>query len=437
MTWPPLTIWQGSYFYFTIFPHVSSGLNPVAVSSPQMYSGLLVLYGVYVGILAISVRSNGREGVGVLPLVLALMVAAMARFRIHIFLVLFPGFLLLMLSLWWRTRVKLYLVSGAVAVAVSLLLYLETRSAVYLADPAAVRLEYNGLSRTIPFLSRWPYASESHALLGRLFEHPVVVQWAWQALVMSAFVFLNMVGIPLLVVTVTYLISKAARREFPLFSGLMCWLVVWSLLGAMVIRVDDDQWSLAGQLLLHTRWYVYPLTAVGGYALLNFVARRVPASGRLWLGTGTLVMGLFVVGRPVAYDASRATGWRIGPAQQRALAFLHDETPGDAVILSRRRVDQANFVVSGIGGRASYLELPGNVLERQALRVYPDDQRSERVTGLWLATTTERFCRSLVTTPITHVLEYADEPLRVHDASCIRLGWSSGDGQITIWQVVR
>jgi hypothetical protein len=31
------------FFYFTVFPHLSSGLDPVSLLSPQMYSGLVAI----------------------------------------------------------------------------------------------------------------------------------------------------------------------------------------------------------------------------------------------------------------------------------------------------------------------------------------------------------------------------------------------------------
>src|SRR5437660_11995831 len=43
-------------FYFTVFPHLSSGLAPLALSSPQMYSGLVVIYAVILGLLTFVCR---------------------------------------------------------------------------------------------------------------------------------------------------------------------------------------------------------------------------------------------------------------------------------------------------------------------------------------------------------------------------------------------
>src|SRR5262249_6467436 len=75
-------------FYFTILPQATSGLIPVASTSAPMYGGLALLYGV---VLAVA-QSWGSQAKGTVSAVLGLlMAAAMARFRLYIFLVMFPG----------------------------------------------------------------------------------------------------------------------------------------------------------------------------------------------------------------------------------------------------------------------------------------------------------------------------------------------------------
>src|SRR5207244_12072363 len=89
-----------SFFYFTYYTYPSSGLEPVVITSPQMYSGLLVLYGIMLGVLLVSISSfqPGQGGKGgsrkliadsskvfTLLVLIGLMVGAMLRFRIQIF----------------------------------------------------------------------------------------------------------------------------------------------------------------------------------------------------------------------------------------------------------------------------------------------------------------------------------------------------------------
>jgi hypothetical protein len=109
--WPPLKD-QTGFFYFTLFPHVSSGLLPISVSSPQMYSGLVVLHGALLGLVWMcKTRAESRPN-GPLVLVLALITAASLRFRVHLFLVLAPVFEGTLAILWLRTRQR-YLVASA------------------------------------------------------------------------------------------------------------------------------------------------------------------------------------------------------------------------------------------------------------------------------------------------------------------------------------
>jgi hypothetical protein len=91
------------FFYFTVFPHLSSGLVPVTLLSPQMYSGLVVLYAGMLGLLLFLERDKLGFRVPLLTLTTALTLAATTRFRIHIALAVLPAFLLIALHLWRET----------------------------------------------------------------------------------------------------------------------------------------------------------------------------------------------------------------------------------------------------------------------------------------------------------------------------------------------
>ena len=90
MPLPPLTGTTEPYFYFNLWPHASSNLEPMLFTSPQSYSGLLVWFGTLLGITEICRRASvGGQGRPVL-LITSLMIASLLRFRVQIFL---PDFL--------------------------------------------------------------------------------------------------------------------------------------------------------------------------------------------------------------------------------------------------------------------------------------------------------------------------------------------------------
>ncbi|MHC5828979.1 MAG: hypothetical protein ACYT04_77005, partial [Nostoc sp.] len=128
---------------------------------PQMYSGMLVAYGILLGVLHISVRCYQKQPVGVVLIITAIMIVAISRFRIHVFLPMLPGFLLLAAYGWKRTKQKAYLVAAGLAVALSLVIYLEMHSPIYLSGTASLKLNFNGLTDfgdgTNPFNS-WPFS---------------------------------------------------------------------------------------------------------------------------------------------------------------------------------------------------------------------------------------------------------------------------------------
>ena len=131
--------------YFTVFPHLSSGLDPVALLSPQMYSGLVVLYAGMLGLLLFLERDKLGFRAPVLTLAAALTLAATTRFRIHIALAVLPAFLLIMLHLWRKKHQSVFLLAGFGAAIVAGLLYLETRTPVYLQGSSNVRFGLNAL----------------------------------------------------------------------------------------------------------------------------------------------------------------------------------------------------------------------------------------------------------------------------------------------------
>src|SRR5260370_4009047 len=81
------------YFFFTVLPHATSTVVPTLGTSPQMYSGIAVMYGVLLGIAAVMRMPRAERGDYVLPVVSGLMVATLLRFRVHCWIATLPVFL--------------------------------------------------------------------------------------------------------------------------------------------------------------------------------------------------------------------------------------------------------------------------------------------------------------------------------------------------------
>ena len=440
LAWPPAVVFGNPFFYFTLFPHVSSGLVPVAVTSPQMYSGLLVAYGILLGVLLLSIHGGHKPSPTKMFMILSLMVGATMRFRIHVFIVMLPAFVAMTSYFWWRYRDRTYIAPLAIALVVSSLLYLEMRSPIYLPETASVGLGYNGLTAPgspFSFVNSWPGAPGVYAWLASRIQDEATLLGAWQAISMLAFVVLNVLGVPLTVAVGIYLAHRSAWRQLSLASALMCWLVASSTLAAMVLSAEYDSWSVGGQLLLHTRWYVFPLAGVAAYLVGRAVWLRLGLPPRLGVALVAAMVVLVGIVRLAATDSSRIAGTRMGEAERLALSYLHDKAPQDAVVLSNRYVDAEDrhaFWLSGLTGRAAYLESASNPVERHASRLFPDERRRDRVFAVWAAHEAGTLCEILASMPVTHLLEYAEQPLLVHDAPCMRRVWSSVGNEVTIWE---
>src|SRR6266550_1926006 len=256
----PVAGWESfPVYYFTVFPHLSSGLDPVALLSPQMYSGLVVLYAGMLGLLLFLERDKLGFRAPVLTLATALVLAATTRFRIHIALAVLPAFLLITLHLWRRKHQSVFLLAGCGAAFVAGLLYLEMRAPVYLQGASDVRF---GLNLLPGFFSSWPFGSALHNWITRAIPQPDVTKWAWEATCLSFFSMLNVIGIPLLAATSIYLMSERGRRVFGPFNFLIFSAVAISIGFAMILASDYDPFSVGGQLPFHTRWYLFPFAGV-------------------------------------------------------------------------------------------------------------------------------------------------------------------------------
>src|SRR6266480_3112613 len=285
--WPAAVSEDLPVCYFTVFPHLSSGLDPVALLSPQMYSGLVVLYAGMLGLLLFLERDKLGFRAPVLTLAAALTLAATTRFRIHIALAVLPAFLLITLHLWRRKHQSVLLLAGLGAAAVAGLLYLEMRTPGYLQGGSGVRFGLNPLPR---FSSSWPFASVVHNWITRAIPRPDVTKWAWEATCLSIFSLLNVIGIPLLAATSIYLTSDRARRVFGPFNFLIFSAVATSIGFAIILASDYDRYSVGGQFPLHTGWYLFPFAGVALWRIGRFLQKRFSWPAEVWTSLASIVL---------------------------------------------------------------------------------------------------------------------------------------------------
>ncbi|QKQ73066.1 hypothetical protein [Nostoc sp. TCL240-02] len=440
------------YFYFTLFPHVSSGIEPPILVSPQMYSGMFVAYGILLGILLICVRCYKKQPVGVALIITAIMIAATSRFRVHVFLPMLPGFLLLTAYGWKRTRQKAYLVAAGLAVALSFLICLETQSSYYLSGTASFKLGFNGLTEpsSDSYFNSWPFSSNIYDFLSRLIHNSTVFKWVWQVVSMCAFVILNMIGIPLFIITNIYLSSKLVRQKYLLFTSLIVWMTVVSTLGGICLTTDYDSYSLGGQLLETTSCYPFLLMIPGLYQVYKFFQPHLS----LTRATQISLVAAFVVISLVAQQLSRPSvlmasvySYRAttSASERMALAYIHDNTPQKSVILTDKYANYGEDyppLISGIAGRAAYLEFPDAPANELASKLYPSDNRQQVIKDLWATSQAERFCRLLTATSATHIIEYSTHPLLINNPPCMQSIWESSkkvipasSEKVTIWKI--
>jgi hypothetical protein len=437
---PSLPFKAFPFFYLTAFPHLSSGLDPVTLLSPQMYSGLVVLYAGMLGLLLFLERDKLGFRAPVLTLVAALTLAATTRFRIHVALAVLPAFLLITLHLWRRKHQSVFLLAGFGAAVVAGLLYLEMRTGVYLQGTSNVRF---GLHPPIPpFVSSWPFASVVHNWITRAISQPDITKWAWEATCLSIFTLLDVIGIPLLAATSIYLTSERARRVFGPFNFLIFSAVATSIGFAVILATEYDRYSVGGQFAYHTRWYLFPFAGVALWRIGRFLQKRFSWPAAVWTSLVSIVLVAGLLYR-TAGPASPLTLFNrqmrlaIKAEEWPAFVYLREHTPPDSVILTNKSWGAYQFVISGLAGRAAYQESPGNLVDKQALKLNPRDDRVAITKALWSAAGDAQFCSLLRSTPITHILEFQDHPWPVHPPDCLTRLWENPEHTLIIWQVAR
>jgi len=351
-----------------------------------------------------------------------------------------------MLHLWRRKHQSVFLLAGFGTAVVAGLLYLETRTPVYLQGTSDVHFGLNALpsdaDALAPFVSFWPFASVVHDWITRAISQPDATNWAWQATNFLMFSLLNVIGIPLLTATAVYLTSKRSWRVFGQFNFLIFSAVATSIGFALSLKAGNDT-SFGEVILPHTRWYLFPFAGVVLWRLGRSLQKRFawPAAAWISLASAALVAGLLyrIGGPPSPLTLLCRQGIVAIKAQEwPAFVYLREHTPPDSVILTNRYSNGYNFVVSGLTGRAAYLEAHGNnPVEELALRLNPRDDRAAIIKALWSAGSDDWFCSLLRSTPITHVLEFANDPLPAHPPSCLTRLWENQEHTVIVWQVIR
>jgi hypothetical protein len=437
------------YLYFTLWPQASSTVEPVLVTSPQMYPGVVIYYGILLGVALACQRLARGQPVGGLAVVLALMGAALARFRVQIFLPLVPALGLLLAYFWWKTRQRAILAAGCLFVAVCGGLLLETRLGSYLPNTSHLAIGNSHLPMKAGLLITWPGEPWTwEKLSASLCEYPEAFDWTWLILCVSLFTLLNVIGLPLLIGLAGYCRETWAWGEWRLLTLLSLWMVLGSLLGAMFITATYDPWSVGGQMLLHTPWYVFPLAGVGFWALWQRLPVAWTRHRLAWQSVGVallLATCLWHLFRPPSEVQQDVYEREVVLSEDdwADLDYIRQTLPDDAVVLSSdvlseklRFHGQGTAIFSGVAGRRAYLEYIPVGGKLWVDETDSDAGRGKRIIALWGADTEEQF-RRLLPPQATHVVEYAQFPLRLHPPGVLKPVWRSPRRLVTVWEVVR
>lgn len=475
---PPLITNPLGYFYFSLYPHATSLLEPVVMTTPQMYSGLVVFFGIMLG-LAICDRSLAQatdrrttsQPNAVCPpneiwrtlALLGVMTGALLRFRAHIFLPFAPYFGLAGIWLAWRGRDWRLIAGVGLAVIISVALLFEMRQPIYQAGTAQFTLGYNNLTwpgtgaQPNPAFQwwwlYWPGAKSCFQFICGMFSQGTAM-WTWHLACIFGFVLFQVVGLPLAVAAIFYFVKPSSWGRSPLLNFLIAWMVLFSILGAMVLNFKGESYSLAGQMLLNICWYLFPLLPLTVWTAHQFVSRRINLNhGHL----ANVAIGALAVA--MAYQSLRAPssleslchnmGFTLTVDEWEALRFLRDNTPDEAVILmplrpqpgidpnsqeaqQRLLSEVQNFAICGsIGGRATYIEYA---------HAPQDIARVRDVVDLWEASVQEDFATKLRLTRATHLVEYSNyspKCFRTGIPPVLELAWKSGGTTppIRLWKI--
>jgi hypothetical protein len=421
------------YFFFTVLPHATSTVFPTMGTSPQMYSGIAVMYGVLLGVAAMVRMPRAERGDYVLPAVCGLMVATLLRFRLHCWIGTLPVFLVFVLVMWYRTRRATWLVAGAVAMAASALLYREMSLPIYMRGTAELHFALNRLS-DIAFYRVWPFSSSIESLLQK-FLSGRLLQWSWEIVCIAGFTFWDILGVPLCIALalVPAIMKGSQVIGYYLFT---MGIILLSMVVATCVTMGYDPYSVPGQFLYHFGWYALPLGGVGVTWLVVHVQRRTRHAWLLWTAIAVISGIASAWGQRQFVPSHTTAAAVITPAAWDAFHYLKESTPDNAIVLSSSEWDRKMAFVSGLGGRSGYLDMAPNPVDDQAFRLNPTDNRPLALNAMAAARDPVTLCSVITSTPITHILEQASNPL-MPNLPCLQRLWTGRDGVTAVWQVVR
>jgi hypothetical protein len=98
------------------------------------------------------------------------------------------------------------------------------------------------------------------------------------------------------------------------------------------LSADNDRWSLSGQLLLHTRWYLFPFAGLLVWRIYEILQKSVLWPGEAWRALTSLVLaiGFFyrIIGPPSAFATSiQEARVTISPDEGQALQYVRRPLP--------------------------------------------------------------------------------------------------------------
>ena len=484
---PPLITNPLGYFYCSIYPHTTSLLEPVVMTTPQMYSGMVVYFGIILGMAVVdrmlrqpaSATGSGsqfstasRGEIWRLLILLGIMTGAMLRFRAQTFLPLAPVFALLSLVVAWRTRDWRSLLGVAVAVVVAAALLLEMRQSTYRPGTAGLQIGFNALTwpgtpdKHNPVFQWWwlfwPAAQQVFRGVTQALP-PVSAMWTWHVACILGFVLFQVVGLPLAVAATAYAMSRDARNSGLLFTLTTAGMVVGSLLGAMILKSGvDDSYSLAGQMLLHICWYAFPMLPLALWMAGTRIAHRTSWTREQWSYAAVVVVLLALPYQVLRGPSSLETlcwnmGFTLSPDEWSALQFLRENTPAESVVLMPLRPQPGlraddpeaqqrlwnelqNFAICGsLSGRATFIEYVHSPNETEAAS---ERDRVRQILELWHTSEHADFAERLARMPVTHLVEYmgsSPECFRDGPPPCLEHLWGSAveAGRVRIWRIRR
>lgn len=441
----PVLLQNGiGFFYCTLLPQATSTVEPTLLTSPQMYSGILVGFGVFLTVALISVRLHRREpvsaGVAVLGM---LLVAALIRFRLQMFLVFLPAYTLILLIAWWRSPRWMYVWTTAIGLLLCLGLYLEMKLPVYLPQTSKLLIGNNQLtlSPTASWMQAWPGMDTLLAGCARILGDGVAKSWGWQVVCLFMFAVFNVIGLPATLVVAAHMATRRARREALMLTLFILSVSLAAILAAPSLATTYDAYSIGGQMPLHLGWYVLPALAMGLWQVARLLLSRISLPTVVCPAIFLAVVAVATIHQLARGPSSLesrgiANGVSFSRDEWSALAYIRDCLPGDAVVMTPQYCMAPTAIFSGLGQRRAYLEYyPG--LGHDPQIAADADLRVRRIIETWTAQLRYTAQTILAETSATHLIEYSSQPMAVQDRSFLVQEWTSQNGQVTIWRIRR